>query len=327
LYHSIVCGISRSNFETKAAIWFRNKAVNNHRSTQVAERYTLAWYQLESNDDQQLDKLALEHNLHPVHIEDTRDQASRIKIDIMPDYLFVTLKPLHIVDGEITESPLHIFAGRDFCITMADMNCQPVREATERASRAGSDTPPAKLLYLILDTIVDSYFLTIDHIEEKIDLIEDDVLDKPTPDILQKIFEYKRQLIDLRRIIVGTRDIGMHLQRDSGNLVDTNLYPFFRDVYDHLLRLADTIETLRDLMNNTLDVYLSSVANRTNQVMKVLTVLSTIALPAVAISGVYGMNLKGLPFEEHAHGAEIAMGMMLAVMVALLVLFKRFDWL
>jgi magnesium transporter len=239
----------------------------------------------------------------------------------------VTLKPLHIVDGEIAESPLHAFIGRDFCITVSDLDCPPVREAMERAWRTGSDTPPAKILYLILDTVVDAYFATIDHLDDHIDLIEDDVLDNPSPKILQKIFEYKRQLIDLRRIIVATRDVGMHLQRDSGNLINAELYPFYRDVYDHLLRLADTIDTLRDLLNNTLDVYLSSVANRTNQVMKVLTVLSTIALPALVISGFYGMNLKGLPLEENAHGSAIAFAVMVAVTGGLLWMLKRFGWL
>ncbi len=286
----------------------------------------MAWYQLEIADNAQLDELAEKYQLHPVHVEDARDPAGRIKIDLMPDYLFVSLKPLHIVEDEIAESPLHLFIGRDFCITIGDMECTPVREAMERALRIGSDTHPAKILYLVVDTIVDSYFSTIDHLDDRIDLIEDDVLDNPSPQVLQKIFEYKRQLIDLRRIIVGTRDVGMHLQRDSGNLVDADLYPFFRDVYDHLLRLADTIDTMRDLLNNTLDVYLSSVANRTNQVMKVLTVMSTIALPALVISGFYGMNLKGLPFEESPHGTAIATGIMLLVMASLLWMLRRFDW-
>lgn len=287
----------------------------------------MAWYQLESDDRTQLDKLAETYKLHPVHVEDCRSHEGRIKIDLMPDYLFVTMKPLHVVDEEIAESPVHAFVGRDFIITVADLECPPVREAMERALRAGSDTPPARILYLIFDTVVDGYFATIDHLDDHIDLIEDDVLERPSPDTLQKIFDYKRQLIDLRRIIVGTRDIGMHLQRDSGNLVDADLYPFYRDVYDHLLRLADNIDTMRDLLNNTLDVYLSSVANRTNQVMKVLTVLSTIALPALVISGFYGMNLKGLPLEQNAHGSAIALLVMLVVTGGLLWMLRRFRWL
>ncbi len=287
----------------------------------------MAWYQLENDDDSQLDELAIKYNLHPVHIEDCRTHSERIKIDPMPNYLFITLKPLDVIDEEIAEFPLHLFVGHDFCITIGNMECKPVREAMERALRAGSDTAPARILYLILDTVVDAYFVTIDHLDDRIDTIEDTVLDNPSPQTLENIFDNKRKLIDLRRIIVATRDVGMHLQRDSGDLVDATLYPFFRDIYDHLLRLADTVDTLRDLLNNTLDVYLSSVANRTNQVMKVLTVLSTIALPALVISGIYGMNLKGLPFLESDYGTLIVGGMMLLSTVLLLVLLRRLRWL
>ncbi len=286
----------------------------------------VAWYQLETKNTSQLDELAKQYNLHPLHIEDCRGDGGRIKVEETQEYLFVILKPLHVVNEEITESPLFLFIGRDFCITIADLSSPPVREGMERAWRSGSDTAPSKLLYLIFDTIVDSYFITVDHLDDHIDLIEDGVFDNPTPVILEKIFDHKRQLIDLRRIIVATRDVGMHLQRNSGGLVDEGLYPFFRDVYDHLLRMADTIDTLRDLLNNTLDVYLSSVANRTNQVMKVLTILSTIALPALVISGIYGMNLQGLPFLNNHYGSEIVGAAMLISTVSLLLLLRRYGW-
>ena len=147
------------------------------------------------------------------------------------------------------------------------------------------------------------------------------------PQILENLFDQKRKLIELRRVLVNLRDACMSLQRESGSILNPELYPFFRDVYDHSLRLLDMVETLRDLLNNTFDVYLSSVANRTNQVMKVLTVLSTIALPALVISGIYGMNLKGLPFLESDHGTEIVVGAMVASTGMVLWMLKRFGWL
>ena len=113
----------------------------------------------------------------------------------------------------------------------------------------------------------------------------------------------------------------------AASILDSELYPFFRDVYDHALRLLDMVETQRDLLNNTLDVYLSSVANRTNQVMKVLTVLSTIALPALVISGIYGMNLKGLPFLESDHGTEIVVGAMVISTGLVLWMLRKYGWL
>jgi magnesium transporter len=289
----------------------------------------VAWYQLEKSDDKQLDELAERYQLHPLHIQDCRDPEARIKIEQGDEYLFIVLKPLHMVEGDedFQASTLSMFVGKDFCITIGDMGCQAVREAMERALRAGSDTPPARLLYLIFDTNVDSYFQAVDTMDDRIDVVEDSVLDNPAPKTLQRIFELKRSLIELRRIVVNTRDVGMRLQRDAGAIVDRELYPFFRDIYDHLLRLADSIETLRDLLNNSLDVYLSSVANRTNQVMKVLTVLSTIALPALVISGIYGMNLKGLPFLESDYGSDIVGGLMLLSTILLLVLLRALRWL
>ena len=170
----------------------------------------------------------------------------------------------------------------------------------DRAQKAPGEPPPGKLLYLILDTIVDSFFPSIDKSDEIIDTLEDRVLDEPSPETVEGIFDQKRKLIELRRVLVNTRDACNSMLRDQTDLIPDELYPFFRDVHDHVLRLLDSVETLRDLLNNTLDVYLSSVANRTNQVMKVLTVLSTIALPGLVITSFYGMNVKGLPFIDAA---------------------------
>jgi len=136
----------------------------------------------------------------------------------------------------------------------------------------------------------------------------------------------KRQLSDLRRVLVGTRDAALHLQRDPDSIIDAEHQPFVRDIYDHIVRLLDSVETQRDLVNNSLDVYLSSVANRTNEVMKVLTVLGTIVLPAIAISGIYGMNLKGLPFEDSPHGATYIAGFTVVCTVALLAWLKKRGW-
>src|SRR5207248_10659462 len=124
------------------------------------------------------------------------------------------------------------------------------------------------------------------------------------------IFETKRSLILLRRVLVNTRDVAGHLQRSESPFIARDLWPFLRDVYDHVARNLDAVEMQRDLLNGALDVYLSSVANRTNQVMKVLTVLGTIALPALVISGIFGMNLKGLPWIDSPHGSTIVGGIM-----------------
>jgi magnesium transporter len=293
----------------------------------------MPWYQLEDAHDPKLDELARQYNLHPLHIEDARSVDESVKVDSAPRYTFAVFKPVHLVPdpdnpGEEMSSfsSIDIFAGKDFLITISDPSCPTSEQALQRARRDGDDEHPAKLLSLILDTIVDLYFPAIDHFDDRIDDLEDKVFDDPSPAILQSIFAIKRELIDLRRVLVNTRDASLHLQRDPDTIVDAEHQPYVRDTYDHIVRLLDSVETQRDLPNNTLDIYLSSVANRTNEVMKVLTVLGTAALPALAITGIYGMNLKGLPFEESPHGAEWVGGITLLATAALLYTLRRLKW-
>ncbi len=296
----------------------------------------MPWYELNSADDPKLDELAARYHLHPLHIEDSRSPDERIKVDQTATYTFAVLKPIRLdkagPDGEpnVSFSTIDIFAGNHegepFFITIAEPNCPSTEEALARARREGQDDKPARLLYLILDTIVDLYFPAIDEYDERIDELEDRVISNPFPDTLQRVFALKRQLTDLRRALVATRDAALHLQRDPDSIIDAEQQPFVRDIYDHIVRLLDSVETQRDLVNNSLDIYLSSVANRTNEVMKVLTVLGTIVLPAIAISGIYGMNLKGLPFEDSPHGAAYVAGMTVICTVALLAWLRKKGW-
>ena len=287
----------------------------------------MSWYAVDDPNDPQLDELASRFQLHPLHIEDCRSNNERLKAEGTDHYLFLILKYIQSVqDGDIGFASIFLFVGRDFLVTVRDPSYVG-SEILQRALKAGPEEKPSKLLYLILDSIVDSYFVSIDHSDDRIDELQDSVLDNPSPQILENLFDQKRKLIELRRVLVNLRDACMSLQRESGSILQPELYPFFRDVYDHSLRLLDMVETLRDLLNNTFDVYLSSVANRTNQVMKVLTVLSTVALPALVISGIYGMNLKGLPFLESDYGTEIVVGAMVASTGMVLWMLKRFGWL
>jgi len=294
----------------------------------------MLWYQLNDANDPKLDALAKQYNLHPLHLEDTRSEDEGVKVDSGPSYTFAVFKPVRLIpdpDNPGEQMPsfsaIDIFAGKDFLITISDPTCLTTEQALARARRDGDDEHPGKLVSLILDTIVDLYFPAIDHFDDRIDQLEDKVFDDPSPEILQSVFAIKRELIDLRRVLVNTRDAALHLQRDPNTIIDADYQPYVRDTYDHVARLLDSVETQRDLLNNTLDIYLSSVSNRTNEVMKVLTVLGTIVLPVLAISGIYGMNLKGLPFEDSPHGAEWVGGITVVATAALLFVLRKLNWL
>lgn len=287
----------------------------------------MAWHHLPDANNPELDELAKRYNLHPLHVEDCRSQRQRVKMEETPEYLFTVLRPVSFNPScELTFPMFCIFTGRDYCVTTGGAECAAVDAAVKNARELADPNRPDQVYYRLFDAVVDGYLPAIDCVSDKIDDLEDVVLSNPSPDALQEIFGLKRALIDLRRVLVNTRDVGTHLQRDPGSLISPDLAPFFRDIYDHVARNLDSVETHRDLLNGTLDVYLSSVANRTNNVMKVLTVLSTVALPALVISGIYGMNVKGLPFLNNPRGIWIVTGAILLTTFALLAMLKRFGW-
>jgi magnesium transporter len=174
---------------------------------------------------------------------------------------------------------------------------------------------------------VDGYQPVIDRVSDRIDEMEDQAIANPDPGMLENVFDLKRVLIQLRRLLANTRDVVGHLLRNEFPLIQQDLAPFLRDVYDHLIRNLDLIEIHRDLLSGTTELYLSSVANRTNQVMKVLTVFGTIATPALVITGVYGMNLKHIPFAESPHSWGIVIGMIALVSLLVLAVLKRWKML
>jgi magnesium transporter len=289
----------------------------------------MEWHKIVDPNSPELDRLAERYHLHPLHIEDCRQRDQSAKIEEGPAYIFTVLKALRLdADGAVLTSDLDIFFGSDFIITVLEEECRDVENILEQVSKASETNPRAdQIYYRIVDQTVDTYPAVLDHFAEGIDRLEDQALEAPTPQTLSQIFDTKRNLIVLRRVMVNTRDVSSHLQRSESPYIQRDMWPFLRDVYDHVARNLDTVETLRDLLTGALDVYLSSVANRTNQVMKVLTILGTIALPALVISGIYGMNVKGLPGAESPYSLAIVFSVMVAFTAALLWVLKRFRWL
>ena len=287
----------------------------------------MIWHDLRDPNDAELDVLAQRYSLHPLHIEDCRHRNQRAKVEEGADYIFAVLKPVHVSDGgEVLITDLDLFLGRDYLITVQEGECPTVRSYLDQLHATASHSRADQLFYRIADGVVDAYPPALDWFNDTIDRIEDTVLEKPSPLTLQRIFEAKRGLVALRLALGNMRDVAGHLQRMETELIQRDLWPFLRDVYDHLARNMDMVEVQRDLLSGAMDVYLSSVANRTNQVMKVLTVLGTIALPSIVISGLYGMNTKGLPWIDSPYGSEIAIGLMVLLTAGLLIMLKKFEW-
>ncbi len=287
----------------------------------------MTWHDIRDPQDPLLDELARQYNLHPLHIEDCRNRNQAAKIEPMNDYLFIVLKPVDLKEDHTLQiADLDFFIGKDWIITVQEHQCQNATDSLNKVKQT-PNLRPDEIFYRVMDNIVDAYEPILDRASDRIDEMEDLALANPDPSMLEDVFDLKRVLIQLRRLLANTRDVVGHLLRNEFPLVRQELAPFLRDVYDHLVRNLDLIEIHRDLLTGTTELYLSSVANRTNQVMKVLTVFGTIATPALVITGLYGMNLKYLPFIESPHSWAIVIGMIVLVSVLVLAVLKRWRML
>lgn len=287
----------------------------------------MEWHDLRDPTDPELDRLAERYRLHPLHIEDCRHRGQNAKIEEQEQYLFVVLKPVEVsADGSLEFSDLDLFVGHDFLITVWESERASARQALDRLRVSAERRGAGRLLYQVADAIVDSYLPVLDQLEEICDALQDEVLEKPSPAALDRIFTAKRSLIELRRVLANTRDVMGHLQRTRSEWIGPGLWPFLRDVYDHVARALDTVDVLRDILSGTLEIYLSSISQRTNQVVKVLTVMGTIALPALLVTSFYGMNLNGLPWSGSPQGGLVAAGVIFLFTVILLALLRVLRW-
>ena len=234
---------------------------------------------------------------HPLAVDDALQESHVPKVDDWGQYLYIVLHAVlfnkEARDGEHVETlELDVFLGKHYLVTHHDKpiaavdrvwaNCQ----RDERYVKAGAD----HLLYELADGVVADYMSIVDEIDEAIDRLEDEVFDKPTPQTLGRIFKIKRAVLNLRRTISPQREALNKLARDDYPVVDAKDRVYFRDVYDHLVRLYDINESLRDLAGSALDTYLSVINNNLNEVMKTLTVITTLFMPISFVAGFFGMN-------------------------------------
>ncbi len=288
----------------------------------------ISWFDVDDPASPALDDLAASFSLHPLQIEDCRHGNQRAKTEEHPAYIFSVLKHLR-PEKKPSFIDFDVFLGSGFLITVHAGQCGVIERVCKRIAEMPKGDPRMQrldwLFYLITDSIVDEYMPVLDEIAEATAELEHEVLRSPDPLALKRIFTLKRQLIDFRRVTGNMREVANAIMRREHGLVGDDLDPYFRDIYDHLVRMLDLIESYRDILTGTLDIYLSAVANRTNEVMKVLTLYGTIAIPLVVITGFFGMNLH-LPWADEPRGALYAVGVMLASVLVVLVYLNRKRW-
>ena len=293
----------------------------------------IVWYTVDGvHDVEALKTIGDNFGLHPLVLEDISNTTQRPKIEAFEGYVFIASKMMSS-DGRVAKvksEHTSIIYGKNFVILFLEDPgdlFQPVRQRIEAGKGRIRRYGPDYLVYALLDATIDYYFNVIEAVGERIERLEDEVVNKPTAATLSGIHKVKREIISLRRTVWPMREVVNGMVRDDSPFITDETRIFLRDLYDHTLHVIDSIETLRDIITGTLDVYLSSISHRLNEVMKVLTVMSSIFIPLTFIVGVYGMNFKYMPELEWVWGYPAVWITMVTLSVGLLAFFRRRNWL
>lgn len=269
-------------------------------------------------------------NIHPLTLEDIVSTHQRAKFEDYDTYVVAMMKMLYY-NGKLNAEQLCVVLQEGIVISFQeaqggdafDLIRTRIRQGKGRIRRMGADY----LAYCLIDAVVDCYFSILEKIGDRIELLEEELIDEPNASTMKHLHHMKREMIYLRKAVWPMRDLINNMERSETELIKPSTDIYLRDVHDHTIRVIDTVESYRDLLSGMMDIYLSSVSNKMNEIMKMLTIITTIFVPVTFIAGVYGMNFDYMPELRNPAGYWICWGVMLAIMITLLAYFRRKKWL
>jgi magnesium transporter len=313
--------------------------IEERKLTSVAEslpfkdRPTVTWLNIVGlHETSVIEQVGEAFGLHPLVMEDILNTRQRPKYEEYDGHAFVVVKTLHYHDEDqtIETEQISLVLGPNFVVSFQEIEGDPfemirerLRTAAGRIRGAGADY----LLYALLDAIVDYYFIILEKAGDRIEPLGDEAMLSPEPETLRSIQKLKRELGHMRRSVWPLREVVTLIERSDSDLICKGTKIYVRDVYDHTIQVIETLESHRDMVSGMFDTYMSSVSNRMNEVMKVLTIIATIFIPITFIAGVYGMNFHHMPELGSRFGYPGALLAMLAVGVWMIAYFKRKRWL
>ena len=288
------------------------------------------WVDLDVSDDAQAALLSDVFHFHPLAIEDARNPKSRVKAEEYPEFLVVVARVVSFCETtpdpyDLETANLTLFITEHAVVTTHLETLPSVQALIERL-RANPDLlerGPARIAHQVLDAAIDAYFPVLDQLDEFVDDMEQRVFGHFDETLLQEIFKVKRLVISLRRYLAPQREVLSQLTMRPSRFLPPDAQLYFRDVYDHMLRITDALDSYRDLLSSTLDSYLTQVSNRLGSVSKGLAVVGALSIPFVVVAGVYGMNFERIPLSHHPYGFEIMVVIQIALAIVLLVIMRR----
>lgn len=292
-------------------------------------RHPVVWVNVDGlGDVETIRRIGAAFGLHRLEIEDVVNVHQRPKLEQYGDHLYVVAQMLKWTDCLETEQ-LSLFLGRNFVLTFQERpgdDFGPIRERLRSAQGSLRTSGPDYLAYALLDVTIDEYFPPLEALGEKVESLEDEITARAMPEHLGKLHGVRRDLLTLRRAVWPLRETVNQLARDESGVVQRDTRPYLNDLYDHTVQLMDLLETYRELASGLLEIYLSSMSHRLNEVMMFLTVIATIFIPLTFLSSIWGMNFDHMPEIHWRYGYALAIAAMLAVALGLLAFFRRRGW-
>ena len=293
---------------------------------------SISWINVDGvHDTEILEQIGDQFNLHPLVLEDVATAGQRPKVEDYGEYVYLILYMLQRGEepGTVHHEQVSIVLGPRFVLSFQEAPgdvFDPVRgrirHGRGRIRRSGSDY----LAYALADTVVDHYFVVAEAFSQQLENLEDELLEETEDDIPVTINHLRRELMYVRRSIWPLREVISMLQRSDNELVSAEIRPFLRDIYDHTIQVVDVIETYRELSSSLLDLHLSQISNRMNEVMKVLTIIGTIFIPLTFVAGIYGMNFEHMPELSWPWAYPLLLVLMAVLAVSLVIYFRRREW-
>jgi magnesium transporter len=293
---------------------------------------TVTWINIDGLGNQKLiEDLGKCFTIHPLILEDIFNTSQRPKMEDLEQYIYLNLKVLSYVEAAhaIRIEHISMVIGPNFLITFQEGIpgdvFDPVRDRIRKDGRIRKFGPDY-LAYALIDSIVDNYFVVMEHLEEQVEGLEEELVTNPTPASLQKINRLKKDMIFLRKSVWPLREMINNLERSESKLIQESTKIYLRDVYDHTIQVIDTLETFRDMVSGMIDIYLSGLSYRMNEIMKVLTLIATIFIPLTFVVGLYGMNFRNMPEIDWEYGYYAVLAVMALMVIGMLTYFRKKKW-
>lgn len=300
---------------------------------QRSHRPSITWINVIGvHDIETLERIGQTFSLHPLTLEDIANTHQRPKTEIFDDYVFFAFKMLLYDEQrhEIVRENVSLVLGNGFVLLFQERDgdvLDPLRERIRSARGSIRSRSSDYLAYAIMDSVIDGYFLALEKLGDYMDALDEEILTAPGKTHMRELHRLKRELVYLRKAIWPLREVIATMQRAESGLIGDSIRPFLRDLHDHTVQVIDLVDTRREILTGLHDTFLSSMSNRMNEVMKLLTIMGSIFIPLTFLAGIYGMNFEYMPELEWKWGYFVVLGVMFAIAVGLLLLFRKRNWL